>query len=305
MGIPHWLLRIAMLLRTLFASLLGRREDRVPPPPAPSAPYDLGELPAEVTVRWPTPPRIEHEVEIVSSTQIEDRWRGSNTRLRVRVDLDWLVLDADDLEVVVDDGVRIGRVFIARSRKRIRFEGGSYGQIELALPGQYVPAPPEWREEWMVEDVMFRRVHVAPETDSGFLLRGKRIAILHSVVESVLYGIWLGDTDRFQSEDIILAGNRIESDRESTIRFENVLGAILVNNWIQNPSKATVSIHGRSDDVVLARNTLVDGGLSIGILDVDALGDVWVIDNTLHHTTGNLLATIPDRVRRLELTDDE
>lgn len=295
--------KVRLRILALIAAWFGSNERTEP---APSAPYDLGVLPDELRIRWPTAPLVERDVTIARPDDLGGRWTEPGTRLHIRTDIDWLILGADDLEVVVDDGVRVGRVFVEQGHKRIRFVGGTYGQIELQIPGRYFPPPEEWRERWMVEDVLFERVRVVSDTDTAFLLRGRRIAIVQSVVEARRYAIWCGDTDRFRSQDVILAGNRLECDgEEATVRLVDVLRSVVVDNWLTNPVKHNYRVHGRSDLNFAARNTLVDAGVMLASMPGDDLGAAWFLDNAIHNATESLLVVDEDRVRHLELTDNE
>lgn len=272
MRIRRWLRRLITVVHTFIATILRSAQDGSPSPAsAPSAPYDLGELPDHLAIRWPTPPTIEREVAITSRDQIDDRWREPKTRLRVLTDLDWLVLDADDVEIVVAEGVQLRRVFICRGRKRIRFEGGTYEQIEMQMPVQFLPPPAAWRSDWLVEDVLLDGVSVASDADSALLLRGRRIAIVHSVVEAARYAIWVGDAGCVQSEDIVVADCRLESDGLApTVGLSDVLRSVIVDSSLRNVREAHYVVLGHSEDNFAFSNELFGAGETETPTEVEA-----------------------------------
>jgi hypothetical protein len=305
MGSLRWARRLLAIVRTFLATLFRSDEQRASSA-APTAPVDLGELPDELRIRWPAAPDIRREVVIRSPLRLGDRWKESGTRLRVETDLDWLILDADDLEIVVAKGVRIGRVLIAQGRKRIRFVGGTYGQIEVQIPIRFLPPPAQWREDWMVEDVLFDCVRVESKGESGLLLRGRRIAILHSMVKSRRFAIWCGDTKRFRNEDVIIARSRLESgEGAATVRLSDVLRAVVVQSRLSTTESACREVHGRCDGVFARRNLLVGGGLAMGSAEEDAIGTAWFVDNAVFCGSREPFALGEERIRRLVLTGNE
>ena len=236
----------------LFMLCLGSKEW---PALAPSAPYDLGKLPDEVRPRWPQLPVIERDVTLAGADERDLRWTVPGTRLHVAMDLDWLIVAADDVEVVVDDGVHVGRVFIERGRKRVRLVGGTYGQIELQIPGRLFPPPKEFHERWMIEDVLLEGVHVESETDIPLLLRGRRIAILQSVVKARQCALWCSGTSPLMSEDLIVAGNRVECGTDGTaLRLDDVLRSVVVDNGL-SPAASSCQFLGRSGVHFVGRNS--------------------------------------------------
>ena len=166
-------------------------------PAGPSEPYDLGILPPELVINWPESPRIEQQVNVTSLDQIEDgtlRFDQPNSLLVIGLTLSNLTIAASDIEVQLEEGVRIESVVIERGLDRIQFSGGLYGRIELLPPADYNGPTVEYREEWLIEDVLFDGVQVDSVDDSGFKLRGRRIAVLSSHVYAYASPIWVGDT---------------------------------------------------------------------------------------------------------------
>lgn len=259
--------------------------------------YDLGELPEGFgEVNWPAPPRIEREIALSGGEHVIER---PGTRAVVRGPVERIVVRANDVEIRGSTSTPVGHVLIDRGRRRVRIAGGRFGTIELHVPAQHVPPPPTWRPEWLVQDVTIDDVDVEA-ADTAFLLRGKRIAILRSRVRAERYSVWCGDTEDFQSEDLVLAGNRFESaGPESTVRLVSVRRAVVTGNVISNTRKHDFRVHGVSDDVVFARNRLLNTGIMVGSMDGDRIGSVWILDNAVHHRVPSLFEVEPTRVRRL------
>jgi hypothetical protein len=268
-------------------------------PIAATALYALGDLPDRFgEVRWPAPPRItrEQDVEGSEGRRVVDQ---PGTRVTVHGALDELVLAANDLEVRAASGARVAHLVVERGKKRIRIAGGHYGFIELPVPAQYVPGPPVFRREWLAEDVTIDGVDV-DASDSAFFVRGRRVAILNSHARAERYSIWCGDTGDFQSEDVVIAGNRFESaGPESTVRLVSVRHAVVVDNLLSNTNKHDFRIHGTSDEIVFARNRLVKTGIMVGSMPGDRIGAVWILDNELHHSVPSLFQVSPERVQML------
>lgn len=261
--------------------------------------YPLGELPTALEpLRWPEPPRIARVVAIddAGASAVVDR---EGTRVVVRSRIEHLQIRASDVEVRVRDGARVGQLSIERGLSRILLAGGSYGAIELPVPAQHVPAPPVWRPEWLVTDVTIDGVEVEA-ADTAFAVRGRRVAIVNSRASAGRYSIWCGDTHDFQTEDLVVAGNRFDSaGPEATVRLVGVRRAVVVDNELENTLKHDFRVHGTSDAVLFARNRLVNTGLMIGSMPGDRIGAVWVLDNELHHVVPSLFEIGRDRVRRL------
>lgn len=259
---------------------------------------ELGELPYGFVIAWPELPRVEREVH-VRSEQDAAAARRTGTRLLIHEDVDRVVIGADDVELVVDDDARVGRVLIEKGHGRIRIAGGRYGVIELQIPGRHVPPPVTFRSEWRVHDVTIEDVDIDAD-DTALYLRGQRIAVVNSRANAERYAVWSGDTGDFQSEDIILAGNRFDSaGPESTVRLVAVNRAVVVDNVLENSRKHDFRVHGESDQIFFARNTLLNTGIMVGSMDGDRVGSVWLVDNVFHHRVPSLLQAPPERIERL------
>jgi hypothetical protein len=118
------------------------------------------------------------------------------------------------------------------------------------------------------------------------------MAVTNSRAHAVRYGVWLGDTADFGSEDIIVAGNHIRVDGpEATVRFVHVARSAVVGNRLENTEKHNYRTHGRSRESWAARNVLVGTGMMLGTLPSDswAIERQWIESNTLHHTVPSLL----------------
>lgn len=303
-----------LLTLTLGVVLLacGGEEHPAPRPPTVSNPpeqvstsvaqtarasYDWGRIPDDCVIELPNPPRV-RRIEHVREPQT--RLDRAGTRYLIHTDIAGRVdVLASDVELIVDDGVRIDELLIHHDNDRIRVSGGTFGAIEIMVPGRFVPPPVTWNEDWLVEDVTIDGVTVESD-DTAFAIRGRRVAILGSRATARNYSIWLGDTHDFQSHDLLVAGNHFRSaGPESTVRLVGVDGAIVVDNELANTRKHAFRVHGRSDNVYFARNRLVETGVMIGSMDGDEVGSVWLVDNTVHLTVPSLLVVEPRRVRRL------
>lgn len=263
----------------------------------PIADYELGALPDGFgEVVWPAAPRIVRQVELRGGERVIDR---AGTRVVVSGPTARIVVRADDVEIRGSSSARVDHVLIERGRRRVRIAGGRFGSIELHVPAQHVPPPPTWRSEWMVEDVTIDGVEIEA-ADTAFLVRGRRIAILRSQVSAARYSVWCGDTDDLQTEELVLAGNRFTSaGPESTVRLVSVRRAIVIDNVLSNTLKHDFRVHGESDDVVFARNQLLNTGIMVGSMEGDRIGSVWILDNALHHRAPSLIEVPRERVRRL------
>ncbi len=259
------------------------------PDPGPVT-YELGAAPAGLEVHWPAPPAIVREVRVTSAAELPGAL-SSGTRVVLAVSVDMLEIAVSDLELLVEPGVRVGSLQIRNQLSRIRVRGGSFGEIGMQIPGTYYPSL-EWHAEWRTTDVLIDAVEV-DAADTAFLLRGGvRIAVTNSRAHAVRYGVWFGDTGDFESEDVIIAGNRLESDGpEATIRLVHVRRSAVIGNRLTNSSKHNYRIHGRSSDNWAARNVFVGTGIMIGTLPADewVIERQWVDDNTLHHDVPSLL----------------
>jgi len=267
-------------------------------PPA-ETPYDLGPLPPELEIRWPAPPVTEREVEIGSVPAGGLRLEQPGTRILIATNVADLTVAASDIEVRMADGVRIEHVFIDKEVKRLRFQGGRYGEIVFRIPASF--DPDVWHSEWMIEDVLFDGVEVerpVAEHAAALLIRGRRVAVVRSRVRVRRYSVWIGDTVGFANEDIILAGNDLHSGGESvddheeveaTVRIQPVHRAVVVENRLTNTVKHNYRVHGQSDLVFAARNTLVNAGVKMALEARDALGTIWLQDNVFHQTLDSLL----------------
>jgi hypothetical protein len=272
----------------------GALADASAPTPG-DPPYDLGALPPGLSsLRWPEPPVITRSVRVTTLAQLGPALT-SGTAVTLAVSVDRLEIGASDVALVVEPGVRVGHLFVRNRVSRISVRGGTYGDIEMQLPGTYWPAE-EWHREWLPTDVLFDRVDV-DAADTAFLLRGGvRIAITNSRAHAARYNVWIGDTADFDSEDIILAGNSLRSDGpEATVRLVHTRRSAVVGNRLTNTLKHNYRIHGRSSDNWAARNVLVGTGMMLGTLP----SDLWPIqrqtleDNVLYHRVPSLLELDP------------
>lgn len=279
------------------------------------APFDLGPLPRECPISWPSAPIINVDIEVLE-VPIDNqgnrnyRLQQANTRYIIRVEIDQLIIQASDviIEVRGNGGIvpMIKYVLIDQQQQRIHIKGGRYERIELEVPAIFNGPNADYRPELMVEDVLIDEVEIQNTINSALMLRGKRIAVLRSDVQANHYSVWVGDTANFQSEDIILAGNSFKSaGPEATIRLNSVLRSVVVQNRLENPFKHNYRVHVRSDCAYAARNILLQAGLMIASMAEDEVGTAWFVDNILDHRTPSLLQVdVPpqSRLQKLHLT---
>ena len=272
--------------------------DPAPEPPAaalrvgahagPGPLYDVGTLPSELHVQWPSPPFIAREQQVASVDAFDKAAAMSGTRVVVTASLsDKAVIKGSDIEVTMRDGVEIKRVNIDHGCKRIRIKGGKYGSIFFVLPAEFAPAR-KARPDWIIEDVIIDGIQAnAPET--ALEVYGKRIAILRSKVHAHLYSVWSGPVEGIRSEDIVVAGNHMDSDGpEATVRLVSVVRSVTVDNVLRNTFKHNYRIHGDTDYAYAARNTLINTGAMFGTMDEDHIKKLWFDDNTFFQTAPDL-----------------
>jgi hypothetical protein len=265
--------------------------------------YALGELPADFAVRWPAAPRIVRQVEVDTAAEFNSAAASTGTRLLVKASIPSAVtINASDIEVRMAAGVSVGGLTIAKSLRRIRLQGGSYTGtgINMAYPAIYYPTRVD-SAAWVIEDVMIDGVNVrANATSTALNLRGNRIAVVRTTARGGEYSVYTGTIASLQSNDLILAGNVLQSEGDqATVRLVAVHHSVTVDNRIENlmltGRKHAFRVHAASDQVFAARNLLVNGGTMFGTMDGDDIGEMWFDDNVIHHQTDDLFH--PDTAR--------
>src|SRR5436190_5548020 len=103
------------------------------PAGTPGDPYDLGTLPDGFDVRWPNLPMITQDVDVSTKDELVQAASTTGTRIHVKAAISGGTnIDADDIEIVMDDGASVGNVTIPMQRKRIRLLGGTYNSVTLS-----------------------------------------------------------------------------------------------------------------------------------------------------------------------------
>lgn len=259
-------------------------------PSDPSAELDLGELPPELAeLRWPELPRTTREVTVTSADALAAEAAVPGTRIVAEgvVGGD-LTIGADDIEIVADAATSLGVLHIPQRRARVRIEGGQWRGVRVAIPATFQGAA-DFRPEYMAEDLFFDGVTIDSGTETAMEVRGKRIALVRSEVHGGRYSVWCGDTGHFQSEDLIILGNVLDSaGPEPTVRIVSVLRSAVVSNVLTNTYKHNYRIHGESDLNYASDNLLVNTGVMFGRMAGDSLGRVWFDDNVFHHVAPDL-----------------
>lgn len=263
---------------------------------------DLGPLPPELdALRWPEPPRIDRELEATDATALQRAIDTGRTRVRVTGRIaGTLVVHASDVEIVIGEGARIEQVVIDRGVHRVRVADGAIGGVELLPPAMFTDDHrPRYDEDLFVEDVTLDGLRV-DASDSAFVIRGRRVAVLGCDVRAERYSLWAGDTGPLDGEDLIVAGNTFRSaGPESTLRMHDVRRSVVVDDVLENGRKHNYRVHGRSDLAFAARNTLIRTGMMLGTEPGDAVGTIFFVDNVLHHEAPSLLDIDPSGIRRL------
>lgn len=266
----------------------------------------LGALPDGFDVALPIPPRITHAREVSTAPALQAALAEGNVRVTFRGRAQGrVVVEADDVQLLMAEGAFIERLSIARGTSRVHVRGGHFGAIELAVPARFGAGEPEYREAWKVSDVALEQVevetnHAVGADDTAFFLRGTRIALVRSRARAQRCAVWSGDMGPFVSEDLVVSESRFDAaGPEATVRLVGVERAAVVDNVLSNTRKHDFRVHGRSDRVLFARNRLLETGVMIGTMPGDAVGSIWVLDNTFHHRSPSLFLVSPTAVTRL------
>jgi hypothetical protein len=143
--------------------------------------YNLGALHEELRVRWPERPVIRREVRITTPASPTLPLNQPNTRYVIGVNLPQINVQSSDIEVKTGSGVQVGRVFIEKSVKRVKFTGGSYQNIEFQPPYEHT-SPDRIINSWVIEDVLFDGVKVDSTSPgsverSAFVVRSWRVGL--------------------------------------------------------------------------------------------------------------------------------
>ena len=237
------------------------------------------------------------ELEVATIDQFESASQRAGTRIVVVRPLHGAVLiKGSDIEVTMRDGVEIDRLRIDHGQKRIRLQGGRYGEIFLSHPAQFHPVKAP-RPEWIIEDVIIEGVEIR-SPGSAIEAYGHRIAVLDSDIHAQRYSFWSGPVLGIGSQDIFIARNRMSSaGPESTLRLVDVVRSVTVDNVLRNNIKHNYRVHGRSDLAYAARNVFINTGVMFGTMPGDDIGEMWFEDNTFFHRQNDLFH--PGQVARL------
>lgn len=266
---------------------------------------DLGTLPTELaSLHWPALPRIERTVDARTAAEAQRAVDVPGTRVRVLAPiLEPITVHASDVELAFADGARLERVILEPGVQRVRIAGGEVGSIELMPPARWNPDA-RYEESLFVTDVMLEDLRMVA-SDSAFVIRGRRVAVLRNDVRAERYSLWAGDTGPFDGEDLIVADNTFRSaGPESTLRMHDVLRSVVVRNVLSNGAKHDYRVHGRADLAYAAHNVLLRTGIMIGNQPGDRVGTVIFEDNVLHHEAPSLLEIEFSAIRRLVMRNN-
>jgi hypothetical protein len=296
--------------------------------------YPLGELPKRFFINRPKRPQISREVEIRSAADFVRAAQQSGTRLRVRADIPMAMnVRGSDIEVIVDRGVRLDSILIAKGSQRVRISGGEYRFIALQLPNGGAMGS-NFGDRDFATDVMIDGVTIDSKTppQPAIGMYGRRVMIVDSRIRSATYAIWGAGIspgpglDPVPIEDLIVARSVLESCgrsrggdgkvegalyNEATVRLVHIRRSVIVDSYVVNSidgivpvpegsnTKANYRIHGKSDQNFFARNVLVNSGTQFAASD-DDLGSFYFNDNILYHSSPDLFNPRAGKVRYVE-----
>jgi hypothetical protein len=296
--------------------------------------YPLGPLPKGFFINRPSRPQIVREAEVRSAADFAREAQQSGTRLRVHTDIPMsMTVRGSDIEVLVDRGVRIDSLTIAKGSQRVRISGGKYRFIALQLPNGGRMGS-NFGDRDFVQDVMIDGVDIDSNTPTqpAIGMYGRRVAIVDSHIRAATYAIWgAGPSpgtglDPVEIQDLIVARCTLESRgrsrtgdgnvqgviyNEATVRLVHINRSAIVDSYVQNTidgfvpvpegsnTKANYRIHGKSDQNLFARNVLVNSGTQFANTD-DDLGAFYFNDNVFYHSSPDLFNPHKGNVRYVE-----
>lgn len=274
----------------------------VPPPipTAPATPFALGALPSELAgvLRWPAPPAVSRSASATDPATLRAALAQPGTRVTVRAAISGeALISASDVDIVGDGSstARIERLVIGAGVRRIRVSGLRIGSVYLSTPATWSgqPAVAAWDSGLFPEDVLIQNATIDAVNGNAFEVRGRRVAIVNCTVHARDFCVWAGDTGPLNSEDLIIAGCRMDSDGpQATLRVHDVTRCAVVDNRLANPVKHAYRVHGRSDLIWATRNVLVDAGMMLGTEPGDDCDRLWFVANTMYHRLLSLLEIV-------------
>ena len=268
----------------------------------------LGSLPRELRhLAWPALPAIAGELHVSTDAELAAALRErTRTRIHVHgVHLGLYVLARSDVELMLDADAFIEHLLIARSQHRVRVVGGTFAAIEMMPPVDYPNGGTEPEAALMATDVTIECVTVHA-TDTAFLVRGSRVAILGADVTAERYALYAGDAAPLPIDDVIVAHSVLRAaGPEATYRLQGVRRSVVASTTLSNPLKHNWRVHGDSELNYLGDSTLVGTGAMLGWVDGDSLERAWFVRNTVYYdASSGLFLAEPTRVSRLVVTDN-
>ncbi len=268
---------------------------------------DLGALPPGFVISWPTAPLLTAE-RSVDASQLQSALQSGQRFVVSGQTSTAVTINVSDVELAMQTGSRIKRLNIGLGVHRVHVVGGTFGEIEVAVPTS---------ENEFATDLQFDGLSVVPDDDQyglAFALRAKRAAIVDSHTSAFVYSVWVGGTAPLQSADLIFLNNEFNSTTgaEGTLRMHDVVRTATVGNRLTNGtaamsnSKHNYRVHGVSRQCFAARNRLVHSGVMIGeggggAEDVDGY---WFLANTFHQLRPSLYQMGTSGVRNATITDN-
>ena len=221
--------------------------------------YDLSQYDIPFEIQWPTLPEISSDV-VVTPGNFNANNTDGNRLLLSPGRYGNITLSGADREIVLTDGVFIGRITIASNSYRLRITADPQrsGRIESihANPASNI-------NDLTIDGVTL----IGTSTNNMNVLNGlHRHALVNSSITMPAYTSFIR-SDPQASEDIIIANNELITAGDSAnVRHHNVERSVVVGNRIVSQGRHTYRIHapyagGFTDLVYVAENQLERGGI--------------------------------------------
>jgi hypothetical protein len=281
-----------------------------PPPPGTctglNCVYDLGSLPPEVAaIQWPRPPVTTSTVTVSSCSQLANALAVSARRIEIQAGSYscGMRIERPDQDLVLASGAQLNGDIVLRrdlGQARTRIEGGL---INGSILGD------------AVQDLLVHRVR----TQNGGIMVGHvggsdRVAIVSSSIDAPEYAVF---TPAYaQNNDLIIADSDLvggnPAGAQSTVRLQQVLRAVLLDNRIWNGGKHTYRVHSESDLIYARNNQFENTGTMMDNHDPGRIqcNRCWLVDNRWYRLSNSLVQIAPydptqqDGVNVLVMTDN-
>jgi hypothetical protein len=255
--------------------------------------YDLGTLPPDVAgIQWPRPPVTTSTVTVSNCSQLANALAVSARRIEIQAGTYGcgMQIERADQELVLASGAQINGDIVLRrdlGQARTRIEGGLINGNILAHS---------------VQDLLVYRLR----TQNGEMLVGHvggsdRVAIVSSSINSPNYAVFTPAYE--QNNDLIIADSDLvggnPAGAQSTVRIQQTLRAVVVDNRMWNGGKHTYRVHSDSDLIYARNNQFENTGMMMSGCD-----RCWLVGNRWHRLSNSLVQVDQDSVNVLVMTDN-